>query len=101
LAALLCKTEDLSVAADGSVMDNEEKPVPFWLRLCGAVLGGILCTIGGVVLLFVGVVMGANGDGNNPAVLIGSLGVVGTCVGFALPRQMMNSLVVFLPDTGE
>jgi hypothetical protein len=80
-------------------MDTEEKPLSWWLRLCGAVVGGIGSAVGAAVLFFLGALLGVAGSGN-PMLFVVSMGVTGACVGFALPKQTLDSLCIYLagPD---
>jgi hypothetical protein len=80
---------------------DDGKPTPLWLRLCGTVVGAILTALGAAALLFLGQIFHAAPAGLNVLVFIVVLGSAGAFVGFLLPRQTLNSLWFLLPGFSD
>ena len=86
--------------ADKEVM-TEEKPPAWWLRVCATIVGFLGSTLAAVILVLIGALLGAGGGASGLVLLIGTAGFIGGCMGFAMPRQTLEALLIFLPDLGE
>ena len=84
-------------------MHTEEKRVQIslLLRLGGTLTGAILSALGATILFFIAAVLDVLSGGISYQSLVIGMGFAGGCIGFALPRETLNSLWFFFPELFE
>jgi hypothetical protein len=81
--------------------DEKAAPISPLLRLGGTLIGAILGAFGASVLFFVAALLDLLGNAITFPSLLNGMAFAGGCIGFASPRQILDSLWFFFPEIFE